>query len=185
MLTAYVVADSILGSRCFVFSHGERGLVQVLVIKKEVLTMAKKSSPSPAVVKAVQTSLPVVAPATEPKVRGEKKFTTEQYLKEYMAEHAAGGTWASLCERTGFVLNNARQAITTLRSEYRETIEAKVAVCDAKMLATILKNTGKKTAEEYVAYVVELKFPFLQEGARNTQKAKIRQSWENETLPGM
>lgn len=140
--------------------------------------MAKKT-PSAAVVKAVQTSLPVVAPTPEPKVRGEKKFTTEQYLKEYMVEHASGGTWASLCERTGFVLNNVRQAITTLRSEYRAAMKEKAAGSPdfLKML-----EKAKTDIDVWADKKAEEKFPFLQEGARNTQKAKLRQAWQNEEL---
>ena len=139
-----------------------------------------KKSPSPAVVKSViAATAPVVVAPVVVSERGPKKFTAEQYLTEYLAEQLAGGTWSSLCERTGFSLNNVRQAITTLRSDYRATMTDK-----ANSSPDFLKTLSKvgEDVEVWADKKAELKFPFLQEGSRNTQKAKMRKSWEAEEL---
>lgn len=142
--------------------------------------MAKKS-PSPSVQKSVEAAVaktvetPVVAPT-----RGPKKFSTEQYLTEYLAEQKAGGTWESLCQRTGFTLANVRQCITMLRSEYRRSMQerAEDSVDFMKQLAKV-----KKDVEVWADEKAAEKFPFLSEsGTRNTQKAKLRKSWEQEEL---
>ena len=151
--------------------------------------MARKS-PSKAVQAAVETAVPVVAPVEVPKVRGDKKFTAEQYVAEYLAEQASGGTWASLCERTGFTLNNVRQAITTRRSTVRElalnyaTEVIKVAKLKthanyAKAVAILADVIGEQTAEQYAEAEAEKAFPFLQEGTRNTKSAIWKQSVES------
>lgn len=140
-----------------------------------------KKSPSPAVQKSVEAvvkAAPVVEAA--PAKRGPKKFSTEQYLEEYLAEQKAGGTWESLCARTGFTLANVRQCITMLRSEYRAEMRAKAEASPdfMKQLAKV-----KKEVEVWADEKAAKKFPFLQEsGTRNTQKAKIRKSWEQEEL---
>ncbi len=141
-----------------------------------------KKSPSPAVQKSVESAVAKTAPVVETAVptRGPKKFTTEQYLTEYLAEQKAGGTWQSLCERTGFVLANVRQCITMLRSEYRQTMREKAESSPdfMKQLAKV-----KKDVEVWADEKAAEKFPFLQEsGTRNTQKAQLRRSWENEEL---
>lgn len=154
-----------------------------LVVKKERVIMVKKSPVSPSVQKsveaAVKTAAPVeAAPAT--RGRGPKKFSTEQYLSEYLAEQQAGGTWGSLCQRTGFTLLNVRQCIRMLRSEYRAEMRAKAEASPdfMKQLAKV-----KKEVEVWADEKAAKKFPFLQEsGTRNTQKAKIRKSWEQEEL---
>ena len=87
--------------------------------------MVKKSPVSPSVQKSVEAVVKAAAPVeaapveAAPAKRGPKQFSTEQYLTEYLAEQKAGGTWESLCTRTGFTLANVRQCITMLRSEYR------------------------------------------------------------------
>lgn len=153
----------------------------VLVVKKECVIMAKKS-PSLAVQKsvaaAVQTA-PVETPVVAP-TRGPKKFSTEQYLEEYLAEQKNGGTWQSLCERTGFTLANVRQCITMLRSEYRRTMKEK-AESSPDFMKSLVK--AKLEVEVWADRKAEERFPFLQEsGTRNTQKAQLRRSWENEEL---
>lgn len=141
--------------------------------------MAKKS-PSQSVQKSVEAAVKTAPVETAVPVRGPKKFTTEQYLAEYLAEQKAGGTWQSLCERTGFTLANVRQCITMLRSEYRKTMKEKAEASPdfLKQLAKI-----KKDVEVWADEKAAEKFPFLQEsGTRNTQKAQLRRSWENEEL---
>lgn len=133
-----------------------------------------KKSVSPAVVKAVQSAVAVSV------VERAGKVSTAEYLREYLAEQSAGGTWESLCKRTGFRLENVRQAITMLRSEYRQAKQAS-AESSPQFLA-MLKKAGKAVdvwADEKAAE----KFPFLAgSGTRNTEKAKLRASWENEEL---
>jgi hypothetical protein len=148
---------------------------------KECVIMVKKS-PSPAVQKSVESAVktvPVETPVVAP-TRGPKKFSTEQYLAEYLVEQKAGGTWESLCQRTGFKLENVRQCITMLRSEYRAAMRAKAeaSVDFMKSLAKI-----KKDVEVWADEKAAERFPFLAEsGTRNTQKAKLRQSWKDEEL---
>jgi len=143
--------------------------------------MAKKA-PSASVQKSVEAAVqtvPVETPVAAP-TRGPKKFSAETYLEEYLAEQKAGGTWESLCQRTGFTLANVRQCITMLRSEYRAAMRAKAeaSVDFMKSLAKI-----KKDVEVWADEKAAEKFPFLQEsGTRNTQKAKLRKSWEQEEL---
>lgn len=141
-----------------------------------------KKSPSPAVQKSVEAAVAKTAAPVEaaPATRGPKKFTTENYLTEYLAEQKNGGTWESLCTRTGFTLANVRQCITMLRSEYRAAMRAKAEASPdfLKQLAKI-----KKDVEVWADEKAAEKYPFLQEsGTRNTQKAKIRKSWEQEEL---
>lgn len=153
-----------------------------MLVKESSVIMVNKS-PSPAVQKAVAATVPTTTDQTETVaagVRGPKKFTTENYLTEYLAEQKAGGTWESLCTRTGFTLANVRQCITMLRSEYRAAMRAKAeASPDFLKQLTKIKKDVEVWADEKAAE----KFPYLQEsGTRNTQKAKIRKSWENEEL---
>lgn len=141
-----------------------------------------KKSPSQSVQKSVEAAVAKSAPEVETAVptRGPKKFTTEQYLTEYLAEQKAGGTWQRLCERTGFTLANVRQCITMLRSEYRQTMREK-AEASPDFMKTLAKQ--KLDVEVWADKKAEEKFPFLQEsGTRNTQKAQLRRSWENEEL---
>ena len=148
--------------------------------------MVKKSPVSPSVQKSVEAVVKAAAPVeaapveAAPAKRGPKQFSTEQYLTEYLAEQKAGGTWESLCTRTGFTLANVRQCITMLRSEYRAAMRAKAEASPdfMKQLAKV-----KKDVEVWADEKAAEKFPFLQEsGTRNTQKAKIRKSWEQEEL---
>jgi len=144
--------------------------------------MVKKSPVSPSVQKSVEAAVAktVEAPVAAPAKRGPKQFSTEQYLTEYLAEQKAGGTWESLCQRTGFTLANVRQCITMLRSEYRRSMQERAEASPdfMKQLAKI-----KKDVEVWADEKAAEKFPFLQEsGTRNTQKAKIRKSWEQEEL---
>lgn len=139
-----------------------------------------KKTPSPAVQKSVEAAVIVPVVEAAATVRGPKKFSTEVYLSEYLAEQKNGGTWESLCSRTGFTLANVRQCITMLRSEYRAAMLAKAEGSPdfLKQLAKIKKDVviwaDEKAAE---------RFPFLAEsGTRNTQKAKLRKSWEQEEL---
>lgn len=144
--------------------------------------MAKKSPVSASVQKSVEAAVAKTAPVVETPAptRGPKKFSTEQYLEEYLAEQKAGGTWESLCTRTGFTLANVRQCITMLRSEYRAAMRAKAegSVDFMKQLSKI-----KKDVEVWADEKAAERFPFLAEsGTRNTQKAKLRKSWEQEEL---
>ena len=142
-----------------------------------------KKSPSPSVQKSVEAAVAktVEAPVeAAPAKRGPKKFSTEQYLSEYLAEQQAGGTWESLCTRTGFTLANVRQCITMLRSEYRRSMQERAEASPdfMKQLAKI-----KKDVEVWADEKAAEKFPFLQESnTRNTQKAKLRKAWEQEEL---
>lgn len=141
--------------------------------------MAKKS-PSQAVTKAVNAAVQVPVPVVEEKAKRTKQFSTEQYLTEYLAEQKNGGTWDSLCERTGFTLGNVRQCITMLRSEYRAAMKAK-----AEQSADFLKSLAKakKDIEIWADEKAAEKFPYLNaSNTRNTQKSKMRKSWEAEEL---
>jgi len=143
--------------------------------------MAKKAPVSASVQKSVEAAVktaPVETPVAP--TRGPKKFSTEQYLEEYLVEQKNGGTWESLCTRTGFTLANVRQCITMLRSEYRAAMRAK-AEASVDFMKQLAKN--KLDVEVWADNKAAEKFPFLQEsGTRNTQKAKLRKSWENEEL---
>lgn len=143
--------------------------------------MAKKL-PTSAVKNAVQKTVatPAIAETPTAEKKGKKQFTTENYLTEYLAEQKNGGTWESLCQRTGFTLSNVRQCITMLRSEYRVAMQAK-AEASADFLKSLAKN--KKDVEVWADEKAAEKFPFLNaSGTRNTEKAKMRKSWENEEL---
>jgi hypothetical protein len=138
------------------------------------MAVSKKSVVSPAVVKAVQSAVVV------PVVERSGKVSTAEYLREYLAEQTSGGTWESLCKRTGFRLENVRQCITMLRSEYRKAKQDSAEASPAFL--AMLKKAGKAVdvwADEKAAE----KFPFLAgSGTRNTEKAKLRASWESEEL---
>lgn len=139
-----------------------------------------KKSPSAAVQKSVEAAVVVPVVEAVAAVRGPKKFSTEQYLSEYLAEQKNGGTWESLCSRTGFTLANVRQCITMLRSEYRAAMRAK-----AESSPDFLKQLAKvkKDVEVWADEKAAERFPFLAEsGTRNTQKAKLRKLWEQEEL---
>jgi len=111
---------------------------------------------------------------------GQRQFSTADYLTEYLKEHATQGTWESLCKRTGFRLGNVRQAITMLRSEFRANRLA-LALANPDFLAK-LASTGKEPVIWADEKACE-KFPFLNaSGTRNTEKAKLRRSWEDEEL---
>jgi hypothetical protein len=143
--------------------------------------MAKKS-PSAAVAKAVTkaTAETPVVPVVAESAGKVKQFTTATYLAEYLKEQKNGGTWESLCKRTGFSLANVRQCITNLRSEYRAAMKAE-AEASPDFLKQLVKI--KKDVEVWADEKAAEKFPFLNaSGTRNTEKAKLRASWESEEL---
>jgi hypothetical protein len=149
------------------------------MIERLVKNMTKKL-PTNAVKNAVEKTVAQPAVATETAEKGKKQFTTEKYLSEYLAEQKAGGTWESLCQRTGFTLSNVRQCITMLRSEYRTAMKDKAAA-NADFLKSLAK--AKKDVEVWADEKAAEKFPFLNaSGTRNTEKAKMRRSWEQEEL---
>jgi len=136
--------------------------------------MAKKT-PSPAVVKSVQSVVTPVIVETVVPTRGPKKFTSDEYLTEYRAEVASGGTWDSLCLRTGFTLSNCRQCVTIERSSIRQIMAEKVNSADVKFQALIVAKYG--SLAEYIEFKTAEQLPFIAEsGTRNTSASKRRQA---------
>ncbi len=149
------------------------------MFKKEKCIVVKKSPSSKvaATVAAVQAAEPVQEVKA---VRGEKKFTSEQYLTEYRASVAAGETWKQLCDRTGFALNNVRQCVTQERSTIRQIMKDK-ATASPQFMAQLAK--AKTDVDIWADKKAEEKLGFLKgSDTRNTAAAQRRDEYASEEL---